>query len=627
VTKRRDSGTMSLFPRQSEWLPPQSFPNLSEAKEIAIDLETSDPHMETMGPGWPRKDGYVVGYAVAVDGWAGYFPVAHGGGGNLDRRIVERWLADVLATPADKIFHNAAYDLGWLRASGFTVNGRIIDTMLAAPLLDENRFSYALNSLGFDYLKETKSEQGLKEAAQDFGVHAKKELWKLPAMHVGEYAEQDAALTLKLWQHLRSLLRAEDIESIFNLETELLPILVDITYRGIRFDSVKCERLVLDMREQEKQLLQTLKSQAGMQVDIWAAASIATAFDKLGIEYPRTAQGAPSFTKSFLDSHDHPMAKMIVEARELNKTHGTFLAPYLEHARRDGRVHTHFNQLRSDDGGTVTGRLSAASPNLQQVPARHETIGPMVRSLFLPEEGQLWAANDFSSQEPRLLVHYATLLNLPGAEKMADAYRGDPNTDFHQMVADMAGIKRKAAKTIGLGLMYGMGKQKLANSLDLPLDEASELIGTFHQKVPFLRGTVDAVMRRIEHPASGGTIRTLLGRKCRFPLWEPVQYGVNKALPYEQAIMAYGQRVKRAGTYKGLNRLIQGSAADQTKAAMVALHKAGFKLLLQVHDEVALSVNSLDEAREAADIMARAVTLEVPSRVDVEAGPSWGEAV
>jgi DNA polymerase I-like protein with 3'-5' exonuclease and polymerase domains len=194
------------------------------------------------------------------------------------------------------------------------------------------------------------------------------------------------------------------------------------------------------------------------------------------------------------------------------------------------------------------------------------------------------------------------------------------------MVADMAGIKRKAAKTIGLGLMYGMGKQKLANSLDLPLEEASELIGTFHSKVPFLRGTVDAVMRRIEHPASGGAIRTLLGRKCRFPLWEPVQYGVNKALPYEQAIMAYGQRIKRAGTYKGLNRLIQGSAADQTKSAMVALHKAGFKLLLQVHDELAVSVGSRDEAREAADIMTKAVSLEVPSRVDVETGPSWGEA-
>jgi DNA polymerase I-like protein with 3'-5' exonuclease and polymerase domains len=194
------------------------------------------------------------------------------------------------------------------------------------------------------------------------------------------------------------------------------------------------------------------------------------------------------------------------------------------------------------------------------------------------------------------------------------------------MVADMAGIKRKEAKTIGLGLMYGMGKQKLANSLDLPLDEASELIATFHSKVPFLRGTVDAVMKRIEHRASGGSIRTLLGRKCRFPLWEPVEWGVNKALPYEQAIIEYGQRIKRAMTYKGLNRLIQGSAADQTKAGMVALHKAGFRILLQVHDEIALSVNSKDDAREAADIMANAVKLEVPSRVDVETGPSWGEA-
>ncbi len=623
---KRDTRTMSMFPRVSDWVPAQTFPNLSPATEIAIDLETCDPNMESMGPGWPRRDGYIVGFAVAVDGWAGYFPVAHGGGGNLDRRLVERWVKDVLATPADKIMHNAAYDLGWLRASGFEVNGRVFDTMLAAPLLDENRFSYALNSLGFDYLKEVKSEQGLKESAQDFGVHPKKELWKLPAMHVGEYAEQDAALTLKLWHHFKALLQRDEVQSIFELETEVLPVLVDITLKGIRFNREECERQVEEMRRKEQDILKYIKNQAGVKVDIWAAASIAQAFDKLSIQYPRTAQGAPSFTKSFLDTHDHPMAKMIVEARELNKTHGTFLEPYLKHSAADGRIHTHFNQMRNEDGGTVTGRLSAANPNLQQVPARHEVIGPLVRGLFLPEEGQLWAANDFSSQEPRLLVHYATLLDLPGAEKMAQAYRDDPNTDFHQMVADMAGIKRKAAKTIGLGLMYGMGKQKLANSLELPLDEASELIATFHQKVPFLRGTVDAVMRRIEHPASGGAIRTLLGRKCRFPLWEPVEWGVNKALPYEQAIIEYGRRIKRAGTYKGLNRLIQGSAADQTKAGMVALAKAGFDIRLQVHDEIALSVRDRDEAVEASRIMANAVTLEVPSRVDVEVGPSWGEA-
>jgi DNA polymerase I-like protein with 3'-5' exonuclease and polymerase domains len=623
---KRDTKTMSMFPRISEWLPPQTFPNLSEAKEIAIDLETCDPNMESLGPGWPRNDGFIVGYAVAVDGWAGYFPVAHAGGGNLDKRLVERWVKDVLATPADKIMHNAAYDLGWLRATGFEVNGMVYDTMLAAPVLDENRFAYSLNSLGFDYLKEIKSEQGLKESASDFGVHPKKELWKLPAMHVGDYAEQDAALTLKLWHHFKALMRNDEVESVFKLETEVLPVLVDITLKGINFDRAKCEMHMRDMRAKEKEILAFLKSQAGMQVDIWAAQSIAAAFDRMGVQYPKTAAGAPSFTKSFLDTHEHPMAKMILEARELNKTHGTFLEPYLKHSAKDGRVHTHFNQMRNEDGGTVTGRLSAASPNLQQVPARHEIIGPMVRGLFLPEEGQLWAANDFSSQEPRLLVHYATLLGLPGAEKMAQAYRDNPDTDFHQMVADMAGIKRKAAKTIGLGLMYGMGKAKLATQLDLPVDEASELIATFHSKVPFLKGTVDAVMKRIDHPASGGSIRTLLGRKCRFPLWEPVEWGVNKALPREQAVIEYGSRIKRAGTYKGLNRLIQGSAADQTKAGMVALYKAGFNLLLQVHDEVALSVRNIDEARAAADIMAKAVTLEVPSRVDVETGPSWGEA-
>ena len=618
---------LPLFPTKTEWVPPAHFPDLSDAKEIAIDLETCDPHMENMGPGWPRRDGHIVGYAIAVDGWSGYFPVAHAGGGNLDKGIVERWIRKVLASPADKVMHNAAYDAGWLLSSGFTINGRIYDTMLAAPLLDENRFSYSLNALGFDYLKEVKSEQGLKEAAGDFGVHAKKELWKLPAMYVGEYAEQDAALTLKLWQAFKPLIVREEVQHIFDLETELLPILINLTLRGTRFDRDKAERVIAKYKDREAKLIKDIRSTCGSPVDIWAAASIAVGFDKLKVPYPKTTTGLPSFTRSFLESCEHPVAKMIVEARELNKTHGTFLQPYLDFSKYDGRIHPHVNQLRSDEGGTVTGRLSMANPNLQQVPARHEIIGPLVRSLFLPEEGDLWASCDFSAQEPRLLVHYASLLDLPGAEKMVEAYHTDGNTDFHQMVADMAGIKRKQAKTIGLGLMYGMGKGKLAASLDMEMDEASELLEVFHKKVPYLKGTVNSVMQRIDHPASGGAIRTLLGRKCRFSLWEPRQWGVNKPLPYEQAVVEYGRQVKRAYTYKGLNRLIQGSAADQTKAAMVALHKAGFHLLLQVHDEVAMSVKNAEEAREAANIMETAVKLEVPSKVDVEIGKSWGEAV
>jgi len=618
--------TVPLFPTPTEWVAPEVFPNLSTAKEIAIDLETCDPNLESMGPGWARNDGFVVGYALAVDGWSGYFPVAHHGGGNLDKKRVERWLADVLAYPSDKVMHNAAYDLGWLQASGFKVNGRIIDTMLAAPILDENRFSYSLNALGFDYLQEAKSEQGLKQAAADFGVHPKKELWKLPAMYVGEYAEQDASLTLKLWQAFKIRMRQDEVESIFNLETEAFPVLHHMTSRGIRFDRNKCSLLIDKMVVRENELLKEMKEQAGIKIDIWAAQSIAAAFDRLGIQYSKTDNGLPSFTKVFLENHEHPLSKMIIEARETNKTHSTFLQPYLHFSEKTGRIHPHVNQMRSDDGGTVTGRLSMANPNLQQVPARHEIIGPMVRGLFLPEDGEMWASNDFSSQEPRLLVHYASLLDLPGADTMVSAYKENPNTDFHQMVAEMAGINRKAAKTIGLGLMYGMGKNKLAAQLDLNVTEASELIDKFHQNVPFLKGTVNAVMKRIEHPASNGSIRTLLGRKCRFPLWEPMEWGVNKALPREQAVMEYGQRIKRAGTYKGLNRLIQGSAADQTKAAMVALAREGIMPMLQVHDELALSVKTKEEAQRAAEIMATCVNMQIPSRCDVEIGPSWGEA-
>jgi DNA polymerase I-like protein with 3'-5' exonuclease and polymerase domains len=582
--------------------------------------------MEKFGPGWPRKDGFIVGYAVAVDGWCGYYPIAHQGGGNLDKKIVESWITEIMLLPCPKIMHNAAYDLGWLWASGFEVKGKIIDTMIAAGLVDENRFSYALNSLGFDLLKEVKSEEMLKKAALDWGVHPKKELWKLPANFVGSYGEQDAALTLKLWHHLEILLRQEEVESIFELETEILPILTRMTFKGIRFDREGAKKLIVDLQKKEKKLMAYIRKESGLPVDMWAAVSIAKAFDALGIDYPKTEKGAPSFTKSFLESCEHPIAKAIVEVREINKTHNTFLTPYLEASEATGRIHSHVSQLRGETGGTVTGRLSMNQPNLHQVPARHPVIGPMVRGLFLPEEGQLWAANDFSAQEPRLLIHFSTRLELPGADKMAEAYRTDPDTDFHQIVADVAGITRKEAKTIGLGISYGMGKAKLALALDLQLDEATELIEQFHARVPFLKGIISAVQKQINHPASGGSIRTLLGRKCRFPLYEPIAWGLNKALPYEEAVAKHGVRLRRAYTYKGLNKLLQGSGADMIKQAMVELHRAGFNILLSVHDEIALSVNTREEAEAAAEIMRNCVQLEVPNKVDVEIGTTWGSA-
>jgi DNA polymerase I-like protein with 3'-5' exonuclease and polymerase domains len=619
--------TISLFPQlKTEWVPPSVFPDLSTAEAVAIDLETCDIGMEKYGPGWPIKNGYIVGFALAVDGWKGYFPIRHEGGGNLDEKRVRKYIQDVLDLPNDKIFFNAPYDVGWLQSEGFRINGRILDAMLAAALVDENRYSYSLNALGFDLLQETKSEAGLRAAAAEFGVHPKREMYRLPAMYVGEYAEQDAALTLKLWQWLKIEMVKQELTSIFELESALCPHLINMTMRGIRFDTNRAEQTLDQFRAQEKQAMAQIKSLSGVQVDIWAAASIAKAFDKLGIAYEKTAKGAPSFTKSFLSTHSHPLAQAIVVAREYNKATGSFVETLIDYSKFDGRIHGHINQLRSDEGGTVSGRLSMANPNLQQIPARHPEIGPAIRKLFIPEEGEIWASLDFSQQEPRLAVHYAKLLDLPGADKAAQAYIDDPSTDFHQMVADMAQIGRKQAKTVGLGLLYGMGKKKMAGELDLGESEASGLIGKFHELVPFMKGLVSSVQARIDHPASNGAIRTLLGRRCRFNMWEPYDFGLHKALPREQAVLEYGPRIRRAMTYKGLNRLIQGSAADQTKRAMLACIEYGKLPLLQVHDELCVSVETLDQAKEIAKVMEECVTLEVPSKVDVETGPSWGDS-
>jgi DNA polymerase I-like protein with 3'-5' exonuclease and polymerase domains len=625
---------MAMFAPKSEWIPPMELPDITTAKKIAIDVETRDPDIKTNGPGWATGNGEVVGYAVAVDGWSGYIPIRHLGGGNLDEKIVNKWLKKVFECPADKIMHNAQYDAGWIKRMGFDLKGRIIDTMLIASLLDENRYSYSLNALSYDLLGKTKSEKGLVEAARSFGVDPKAEMWKLPAMHVGAYGEADAELALELWNYFSIQLGKEDLWGIANLELELLPCLIEMTWRGVRVDQDRVEKTRNSLVKREREVMKEIKKIAGRDVEIWAAQSLVKAFDKVGLQYPKTEKGAPSFTKLFLQENPHPLAQLIVEARNLNKTTGTFLNTIMKHCHADGRIHSHINQIRSDDGGTVSGRLSMNSPNLQQIPARDPEIGPMIRSLFLPEEGEQWAAIDFSQQEPRILVHYAHVYgesrNLPleGALDFVEAYNEDPSTDFHTMVAEMANIPRKQAKVINLGMMYGMGVGKLSEQLDISMDDAKELIGQYHKRVPFVKGLMNGVMNRLNDKASSGSIRSILGRKCRFDRWEPDTFAMNKALPYQEAVQEYGAttRLKRAYTYKALNRLIQASAADMTKKAMVDLYKEGLVPLTQIHDEIAMSVKDKEQAKYIADIMTKAVPLQVPNKCDIEIGPSWGEA-
>jgi len=616
------------FGVKTEWVPVEQLPVTPDGiKEIAIDLETKDPRLRSHGPGWPTGNGDVVGIAIAYDGFNSYFPFGHEGGGNLDRELIKKWFTREIAKyPADKIFHNAAYDVGWLRRMGIEVKGRLIDTMLAAPLIDENRRYYSLNSVCYDYLGEMKSEAALREAAAEFGVDPKAEMYKLPAAYVGEYAEADARLTLELWKHFKALLSQEDLWQIFNLEAEVLPLCIDMTWNGVRIDLEQAERLKQKLLRETKAVLSKIKKETGLTVELWAAASISKLFDHHNIPYGRTKTGLPSFTKNFLQNHPHPVAQQIAQARETDKISHTFLSSIFRYAE-NGRIHGHINQLRSEGGGTVSGRLSMSNPNLQQIPARNPRFAEAIRGLFLPEEGEKWASLDYSQQEPRILVHYASLTGkrgLTGSDLFVEAYQKNAKTDFHQMVADIAKIPRKQAKTINLALMYGMGQTKLAESLDVTVEEAKHLIQQYHQQVPFVKELMDTVQRRVGGPMGSGFVRSLLGRKCRFNLWEPNLFVSSKALPKEQATIEYGNNIKRAYTYKSLNRLIQASASDFVKKAMCEIYKTGKVPLIQIHDELALSVRDLGEAKEIQKIMETAVELKVPSPVDIALGQNWG---
>jgi len=609
-----------IFKAQTEWVKPTEFPDLRHAQEITIDLETYDPDLKKLGTGSIVGRGKVVGIAVATDGYSGYFPFDHEGGGNLDKDLVMKWFKDICESTADKIFHNAMYDVCWIRSMGFKINGRIYDTMIAASLVNENRYRYDLNSLGWDYVGQGKNETELNNAAREWGLDPKADMWKLPALYVGNYAERDAELTYSLWKVMQKEISSQDLGSIFDLETDLFPCLVDMRFKGVRVDTESAHKLKQQLSTEEKLLLSEVTKETGVECQIWAARSIAKVFDKLKLPYERTAKTqAPSFTKNFLSNHEHPLVKKIAKAREINKAHTTFIDTIIKYEHK-GRIHADINQIRSDQGGTVTGRFSYSNPNLQQIPARNKDLGPLIRSLFIPESGCEWGCFDYSQQEPRLVVHYASLDQDTSVFGVKEAY-DDGDADFHTIVAKMADIPRTAAKTINLGLFYGMGKAKLQAELGVSKDKAEELFNIYHSRVPFVKSLMNSVSNRAQQR---GQIRTLLGRLCRFHLWEPNSFGMHKALPFEQAVQEHGPGIKRAYTYKALNKLIQGSAADMTKKSMLDLYKEGIVAHIQIHDELDISVESSEQAKKIVEIMENAVKLEIPNKVDYEFGKNWG---
>ena len=648
-----------IFEAQTEWIAPNNFPDLKGYKTISIDLETRDPDLKSKGSGAVIGNGEIIGVAVAVDGWCKYYPFGHEGGGNLDKKRILEWLKSVCATEATKVFHNAMYDVCWLRSYGIEVKGHIIDTMVMASLVNENRMSYALNALSWEYLGERKNENILKEAAKNWGIDPKAELYKLPAMYVGEYAEKDASLTLELFKRLSTEIKKENLIEIFNLETELFPCLVDMKFKGVRVDVQKAHELKRKLTEQEKQFLLEIKKETQIDVQIWAARSIATVFDKLNLPYKRTEKtSAPPFTKNFLSDHENPIVNKIAKAREINKAHTTFIDTIIKYEHK-GRIHADINPIRGSGGGTVTGRFSYSNPNLQQIPARNKQLGPLIRSLFIPEENHEWGCFDYSQQEPRLVVHFAAQSQFLSKEEsvieIVEKFK-EGSVDFHQLVADMAQINRDQAKTINLGLFYGMGKAKLQAELELDTKkEAEDLFDKYHDSVPFVKDLMDSTSTKA---AENGYIRTLGGRRCNFPRWERNEFRKGKlsetgtrAETEEKYITWYKGKypdateeklervrkelkkddqklIKRAFTYKALNKLIQGSAADMTKTAMLNLYKEGIVAHIQIHDELDISIES-EEAKKKSEkvieIMENSVKLEIPNKVEYKSVETWGD--
>ena len=579
-----------LFPPSSDWTPPKEFPRLTGARILGLDCETKDPLLLGHGPGTLRGDGHVVGISLATGDAKWYFPIAHEGGGNLDRTHVVNWLKDVLALPLPKVGANILYDLEWLKGDlGIDVKGQCFDIQVAEPLLDENKQGgYSLNNLAKFHLGEEKDETKLVEAATAYGVDPKGGMWRLHSKFVGPYAEADAQLPVRIFDIQRKKLVEQSLWDIFELETNLCPLLLDMRFLGVRVDIERAYEVAKDMLSKETEILDELK------INPWASTDLLRFFEKHNLPLQYTDAGNPSFTRNYLESFTNPLVKRIVEYRVLSKNRRDFIEGLVLKQNIGGRIHAQFHQLRNDRFGTRSGRFSSSNPNLQQIPSRHPYWGPLIRSLFLPDKGLRWGKFDYSQQEPRLTVHYGELCKLRGASAAAEVYRTDPNADFHQLIADLTGLPRRQAKTVNLGLAYGMGLVKLAHELGMTVEEAKPILNRYHKDAPFMRQLSNVCNDR---SMATEEIITILGRK---------------------------RRLGDGNHHKALNALIQGSAADVTKKAMLNVYNAGYTPHLQVHDELCFSLGDDVDADTIQSLMEHAVELNVPSKVDVDLGNNWG---
>lgn len=624
-----------MFEPDSNWEMPRldDLPRWADFRQVGLDIETCDPDLKKLGPS-VRRNGFIAGVSFAVDGRAWYLPIAHGLGDNLNRDRVMRYLKDQASEfTGDIVGANLQYDLDYLAQYGVVFrHAQMRDVQVAEALINELEDRYSLQAIAERRGFGGKNEELMDLALAEYRLNGKGDIWKLPAKYVAPYAEQDALLPLQILAVQQRDIDEQELQKVFDLESHLLPVLLKMRRRGVRIDFDRLDQIEKRMLDTELKLaahINELSSVRFSHEDINKAAVVGRVLEQDGLRLPRTKTGQHNVDKFILEAMDTPLSRAFLKARRANKIRTTFVASIRRHSV-DGRIHCTLNQLRKqrEDGdivGAAFGRISSSQPNLQQQPVRDDQADDW-RCIYLPDEGGEWACLDYSQQEPRVLLHWAKTfadsLRLKDdtirqvVDDAVGRYQDDPNTDSHSMMSELTGLPRKQAKTLFLGLCYGMGGVKLAKSMGYPTttmtkrdgsiieiagQEAADVMNTFNLRLPY----VGWLARVTEHQVKEhGYLVTLSGRRCRFP-----QDELGNVL----------------WTHKSLNRLIQGSAADQTKEAMVQSDRAGFRLQLQVHDELDLTVESRAEAEELAVVMKDAVELTVPSKVDVEIGPNWGD--
>jgi DNA polymerase I-like protein with 3'-5' exonuclease and polymerase domains len=637
----------------SEWSPPSELPDLRYTGILALDLETKDGGLAAdRGSGWPWGDGHVCGVSVAyrAEGTvrAHYFSLRHPDSQNFAPDQLRRWLQDLITADVRIVTQNGLYDWGWLRADldlKMPPSERLEELGALATLIDENRRRYSLEALCAWRGLPGKDETLLRQAALALGMPNRKSakpqayVWQMPAHIAGPYAEADAVGTLAVFESLDPVLDQEGTRAAYRLEVDLLPMVHEMRRRGIRVDVAAAERArdqLLQKRDAAfAELGEKLGATVGME-EIGRTKWLAATFDTHRIKYPRTEKGNPSFTAGstgWMHKHPHWLPQLIVKADKYNNAAVNFLETYILGHVINGRVHAEIHPHRSDEGGARSLRFSYSSPPLQLMPSRDKELAPLIRGVFLPEEGEIWAKPDVSQQEFRFIVHYAAKHRLRKADEAMERYRNDPNADFHDFAATMTGLERDAAKAVNFAKAFGAGPRKFAAMIGRLENEAVAIYDQYDRELPFV-SQLSKMCERIARRQ--GYIELYDGARRHWTDWAPGgrwKKGLGPCSREEAERRRqdpnhpwYRRQLWRADTRKAMNALIQGSAARHTKLWMRACWREGIVPLLQLHDSLDCSVRSPDEAELVARLGREAVSLLVPMQVGVRYGCNWGDA-